>query len=338
MKTINLKVFVVFVLYLIIPMVGTAQQRPQFSQYMVNNQLINPAVTGAYNYTNVQMSFRQQWSGFEGAPRTLVLNGHCAITPSRKLRKALPTIGTIDYEKVNTNSDDRKKYNIKHGIGGLLYLDQTAATSRIMLYGSYAVHVPINEDISISAGLNLGAINWRQNNDKLNPLNDDPVIGNGTVSVVVPDLEFGLWVYSNKFYGGFSAGQLLNNSLSLSNNSGGGGNKLLRHYYATGGYRFILSDNFQLIPSALVKVVGAAPPSIDLNGRVVYKETVWGGLSYRAGDALAALIGFGLGNFEFNYAYDYPTTTISRVTVTTHELTLKYRLGIAKHKFRHNLY
>lgn len=336
MKTVNSKVFVVFVLCLIIPMVGTAQQRPQFSQYMVNNQLINPGVSGAYDYAVVQMSFRQQWAGFEGAPRTLVLNGHSTIAPTRK--KALPTIGTIAYDQLDTNEDKHKNSGIKHGVGGLLYLDQTAATDRIMLYGSYALHIPVNQDIKISAGFNLGIINWRHNNDKLNPLNDDPVIGNGTVSILVPDLEAGIWVYSDKFYGGFSISQLLKGTLPIASNAGGRNNELLMHYYATGGYRFELNNQLQLVPSVLVKVVGAAPPSIDINGRLVYKETVWGGLSYRAGDALAALVGFGLGSFEFNYAYDYPVTTVSRVTIATHELTLKYRLGRRKYKFKHNLF
>ena len=47
-----------------------AQQRPQYTQYIFDNLLLNPAVTGIENYTDVRVGYRNQWNGLEGAPVT----------------------------------------------------------------------------------------------------------------------------------------------------------------------------------------------------------------------------------------------------------------------------
>src|SRR5581483_7837677 len=47
-----------------------AQQKPQYTQYVLNNMLINPAVTGIENYIDVKTGYRSQWTGLQGAPVT----------------------------------------------------------------------------------------------------------------------------------------------------------------------------------------------------------------------------------------------------------------------------
>src|SRR3978361_1652803 len=47
-----------------------AQQKPQYTQYVFNNYLLNPAVTGIENYTDVKAGYRSQWTGLQGAPIT----------------------------------------------------------------------------------------------------------------------------------------------------------------------------------------------------------------------------------------------------------------------------
>ena len=50
-----------------------AQQKPQYTQYVFNNLLLNPAVTGIENYTDVKAGYRTQWTGLSGAPVTSYL-------------------------------------------------------------------------------------------------------------------------------------------------------------------------------------------------------------------------------------------------------------------------
>ena len=51
-----------------------AQQLPIYSQYLFNKYLINPAVAGSDGYTSLNLTTRQQWAGYQGAPQTYSLS------------------------------------------------------------------------------------------------------------------------------------------------------------------------------------------------------------------------------------------------------------------------
>src|SRR5919112_1721208 len=59
-----------------------AQQRPHYTQYILNNFIINPAVAGIENYTDVKISHRHQWVGLDGAPVTTYLTIHGPLKKS----------------------------------------------------------------------------------------------------------------------------------------------------------------------------------------------------------------------------------------------------------------
>ncbi len=315
-----------------------AQQRPQFTQYMVHNMLINPAMAGAYTYTDIRVGYRNQWSGLENAndPRTFFISAN--FTPIGKPRP-LPTIGTVYYhdKKYRTNKDGHIRDfwgGLQHGLGGLLVFDQTSPINRLHFYVNYGLHIPLNEMLKVSLGVQGGLIQYRLDQNELNPLNPDPIIGNGNVNEIVPDLGLGLMVYQpDKFYGGFSIAQLLQNNLDFGDSDG---QDLILHYYLTGGYRWDFSKNapLSLYPSVLLKWQGDAPVSFDLNLRLAYnfkiKNTsryLWGGISYRQEDAVAALVGMSiLNNLELNYSYDLTTSRVSNFSQGTHEISLGLRL------------
>jgi hypothetical protein len=46
-----------------IAVTGFAQQRPHYTQYILNNYILNPAISGIENYTDVKLSARDQWVG-----------------------------------------------------------------------------------------------------------------------------------------------------------------------------------------------------------------------------------------------------------------------------------
>jgi len=50
------------------------QQLPQFTQYMFNDYMINPAVAGTHNYYQIRMNNRYQWVGVPDAPLTNTLS------------------------------------------------------------------------------------------------------------------------------------------------------------------------------------------------------------------------------------------------------------------------
>ncbi|EJF10470.1 hypothetical protein O71_08927 [Pontibacter sp. BAB1700] len=75
-----------------------AQQRPQYSQYMVNNFLLNPALSGIEDYADIRISNRQQWVGLDGAPVTYYASAHMPLNKgaaSTKYAKRSPTMGQV---------------------------------------------------------------------------------------------------------------------------------------------------------------------------------------------------------------------------------------------------
>src|SRR5688572_12749490 len=55
---------------------GYAQQRVQYSQYMFNGLVINPAYAGAEGPLSLTFIQRSQWAGVEGAPATESFSAH----------------------------------------------------------------------------------------------------------------------------------------------------------------------------------------------------------------------------------------------------------------------
>src|SRR5688572_19507765 len=61
---------------------AVAQQRPHYTQYILNQYILNPALTGIENYVDLKISTRDQWAGLNGAPRTSYLSVHGPIGKS----------------------------------------------------------------------------------------------------------------------------------------------------------------------------------------------------------------------------------------------------------------
>ncbi len=346
----HLKRFLAIIFLASLPFSILGQQRPQFTQYMLNNILLNPAIAGAYDYTDLRVGFRNQWTGLDGAPQTFFLSGHGLLNkkPDTIKRSPHPTIGTINYfdTRVAKKSFLQK---VRHGLGGYLVYDEAAVLSRIMFYGIYAIHVPITDRVKASLGIQGGFQQYRQDNDELNPLNPDPAVGTGVSTSFEPDLGIGVWVYTDNFYAGFSTVQLLQNELSFSDVAVDPQNSLFLHYYLTGGYRFqnvFGSPNWQFIPSATVKFLEGDRTSYDLNARLVWARAnqgisdLWFGLSGRYRDAIAGLFGLSVNRWlNFSYSYDYSLTEIRRYNSGTHEISIGLKIPRAgQENYEHNLF
>ena len=56
-----------------------AQQDPQYTQYMYNMNIINPAYTGSTEGLAVGALYRSQWVGLDGGPETFTFNIHSPV-------------------------------------------------------------------------------------------------------------------------------------------------------------------------------------------------------------------------------------------------------------------
>lgn len=275
-----------------------AQQLPQYTQYMLNDLAINPAVAGKDNYADVRSNNRYQWVGMTDAPRTYMLTLHSPLK------------------------------NRHMGLGTHIYTDIVGPTRRVGISLAYAYHIKIAEKTRLSLGLSAGIQQWGIDGHKLHlhDSGDDNLLTQYQTKIV-PDFGAGLYVHNEQWYIGLSAPQLYQSPIKLYE---GGDNKgtLVRHFILNGAYKIKVSDDFKVEPSFLVKYANPTPLEIDLGARVIYQEQIWLGVGYRHHDAITALIGFMYKNYlMIGYSYDYTTTNLKKYSSGTHELMLGLRFS-----------
>lgn len=312
-------------------LMGQAQQKPHYSQYILNQYILNPALTGIENYTDVKLSHRRQWAGLKDAPVTTYFTIHGAL--NKKDYRTTATSFQVDGTNPRGNDywQDYTAAEPHHGIGMQVINDQTGPLRNFSAYATYAYHMGIGARTSLSLGFGAGMFNIGLNADKLNFGNtqvDPAVYNSGMVNVIKPDFMAGLYLYGADYFIGASVQQLMGQSVYFSGKAINGGSKLTPHIFTTAGYRFLLSDDLNLIPSVMAKFVDPLPVQFDLNAKLQYRDFLWAGVGYRKDDGWNGMLGVNVSNtFNISYSYDYTTSALNTVSNGSHEIVLGVLLG-----------
>ena len=313
-------------------MQAKAQQEPHYTQYIINNYIINPAITGIENYTDVKISHRHQWVGLQDAPVTTYLTIH------KPLGKKDDRTTSTSFETPGENPrgrnfwQDYEAAKPHHGIGLKIINDRTGPINRFAGYVSYAYHIGISARTSIAAGFEAGLRNISLDRNKLdfgiaNPI-DPAVYNSGEINSLKPDFGAGIWVYSADYFIGLSAQQIIPQKIYFSGNTVQQQSKLVPHLFATAGSRFFINDDISAIPSIMLKYVQPVPVQFDINTKIQYRDLLWVGAGYRLKDGFAGLVGLNVSNaFNISYSYDYTTSQLNTVSKGTHEIVLGFLLG-----------
>ncbi len=310
-----------------------AQQQPQYTQYIINNYILNPAISGIENYTDVKLSHRHQWVGIQDAPVTTYLTVHMPIgkKDDRQTSTSFSTPG--ENPRGRNFMQDYEAAKPHHGIGLKLLNDRTGPLNHFAGYLSYAYHIGISKQTSIAAGFEAGLRSISLDRNKLdfgssNPI-DPAVYNSGQINTIKPDFGAGVWVYSPRFFAGLSAQQIIPQSVYFSANTvKQQTGKLVPHLFATAGYRFMVTDDISMTPSVMLKYVQPLPVQFDINAKFQYLDLLWVGAGYRFKDGFNAMAGLNVSSlFNVSYSYDYTTSALSTLTKGTHEIILGFLLG-----------
>ncbi len=309
-----------------------AQQQALFSQYMLNGYIYNPALAGMEDYTDVKSSYRKQWLGMPNSPSTMYVSVSAALNQKDLNKEELGSLPMRGASSIRFKTDQPKK--IRHGVGGFIMNDNAALVNKTSAYVGYAIHIPLSQVWYLSAGANAGFAAYTLNKSRLElRQQDDPAFANRNLTAI-PDLNLGLWLYSEKAHFGISSNQLLNNKYSFNrDNSVSVNNQLTNHLYAIGAYKFNISTEFELQPTGMVRFTPGAPISIDLGGKLRYQNGFWVGASYRVdreilGNAFVGLVGFNIYKFiDLSYSFDFATSRIAQGNSASHEIVLGLRLN-----------
>lgn len=281
---------------------ATAQQLPIYTNYLLNNYAYNPAVAGSAKDLVVNINYRNQWVGFDDAPKTFGINLHSGVGKEKKA-----------------------------AVGALLNSDNTGLLSRTSGYLTFAYHVKLNKTYKLGLGVSVGMLQYRIKlyDAKIADTGDELLTGN-ILSNNVFDSNGGLYFYSDKLTIGLSGYQFLGNKITWKDSQ----SNLNPHLFFTAGYMITASKKISVQPSLLIKFSNPVPIQPEFSLRAFYKKMFWVGASYRLHDATSILVGVTTlkDKLTIGYSYDIPSAKIRTYSSGSHEIVLAYQFIKPKRK------
>lgn len=310
----------------------SAQQRPYYTQYILNNFIINPAVAGIENYTDVKLSHRIQWEGLTDAPVTSYFTIQGPLHKSNYPETTATGFQTPgDNPRGNAYWRNYTSAPAHAGIGLTILNDKAGSLNRFMASATYAYHVGLSPKTNLSAGISAGISQLSLNTTNLNfAVPVDPVIANtNNINRIKPDVSAGLWLYSSQYFLGLSIQQIIPDNIYFSNQPVGIiAGKLVPHVFFTGGYRYALSEDITALPSFQIRYIQPLPVGIDVNVKLQYRDLIWTGASFRYNNGFAAMLGININQLvNMGYSYDYSTSYLGTVSKGTHEILIGFLLN-----------
>lgn len=289
------RLFIILFLGFFIQLKVFSQYFPVYSQYMMNGLAINPAYAGSRDVLSGTILYREQWVGFEGAPKIFSLGVHM---PMKNEKVAL---GLIAYNR---------NVGIENSTG---------------LFGNYAFRIRLGKG-KLAFGLKGGFDYYTEQLDKISlhdPSSDAAYEGNKE-HLFLPNFGFGMYFSNSNYFAGVSIPAFLNyNSRGKLANSGLGSYNML----LTGGYLFKISDVFKMKPSTLLKYKYQTSIQYDLNLNAIFfkNDLLWIGASYRNKESVVGLIEIQVSRkLRLGYSYDYSIGPLRGYNSGSHEVMIRY--------------
>lgn len=275
-----------------------AQQEAQFTHYMFNTLAVNSGYAGSREALTVTGLHRSQWVDFPGAPVTQTLTLHSPV------------------------------FNENIGLGLSLVNDKLGANNNTSIYADFAYRIKAGRG-KLAFGLKAG-VNMKNTDLAALELGDqnDQAFGQAQKEVL-PNVGFGLYYYTDRFYLGASTPKLLENEYSSNTVSGSSEvSKDTRHYFLIAGTVINITKNehVKLKPTTFIKITNGAPLDLDFTATFLFRDKFWIGPMARLGDGYGVLLGYNFTDqLSAGYSFDWSTTnTTIDYNHGSHELMLKY--------------
>ncbi|MCD6333045.1 MAG: type IX secretion system membrane protein PorP/SprF [Bacteroidales bacterium] len=319
----NLCLPVLFCLLLLPGNKANGQVNPLTDQYLINPFLMNPAIAGTERYAPLVLNARQQWMGWDGAPASQNITYHTRLrskgifyTPRGFRNKGKNSFGRI-------------------GLGGGFFNYAYGAVSHTGFHLDYSYQIFLGPG-RLSFGVAPLFFQYRLNKSGFvlpDPTIIDPLIAKPSESLWFLDVDAGMHYYTDRFYLGFSAVQLLNSAVKFGQYSFPKQTEvslnpdLATTTYLYSGYRFTFSRNFAFEPSVYLKYNFRNGAGIHLNTLIRVGDSFESGLSYRWKEGFSFLAGVQLDNLQIRYLFEIPFTARVPNRFTSHSVSILLRLG-----------
>ncbi|MEM1324389.1 MAG: type IX secretion system membrane protein PorP/SprF [Bacteroidota bacterium] len=279
-----------------------AQQESIFTQFMYNQQTVNPGYVGSRGIPSLMALYRNQWLGFEGSPENIVLAYDSPFLNDRvgfgisAVRQSVGRFqnlyGNLAYSYGIPVSD---ALTVRIGLQGTAYYNQISLTGDAVIFDDNDMSIFMNSDPAQLKG-NFGA---------------------------------GIYIHSDRFYFGVSSPYFLSNEIGFNDEVDITAFKEA-HYYGLLGVTVPMSEKVELRPAFQGRYVPNAPFQLDANLSVIFNKKFTLGTSYRTGgegtgESIDFLMFLQLSKrMGLGAAYDYTLTEINNYSNGTFELMLRY--------------
>jgi len=280
-----------------------SQQNTQFTQYISNELLVNPAYAGAEEALSISLLSKAQWAGVDGAPNTQSLTAHSLIKSN------------------------------KVGLGFTIVNDKIGIHSRINASSSFAYRLELKQNTFLSFGLLAGISQEKSDFGSLsgqvqNP--NDPKLNSTSLSQTNLEVGSGVYLITPRLNMGISMPNMLyKNEPSDSISS----SLLNNNIFFIFRYSIPITNNFVLKPGLLMRYTNGLPLYMDINIATVVNNVLLVGISYRYKESINPIIQAKITpQFKIGYAFDYPIANESSFGSNSHEFMVSYLFSFSKHK------
>ncbi len=275
-----------------------SQQDVQYTQYMYNMSVINPAyTTNNIGVVNIGALHRTQWVGVVGSPKSSNIFVHAPI--NEKIE--------IGFSLINDNLGDIVKEN--------------------NLFADFAYKLDLEENGTLSFGIKAGVTFFDVNFDgfvlESGSISTDPDFAD-TINQSFFNIGTGVYYNTDTYYIGLSIPNILK-AKHLERNNGKYQGTEQAHVFLTGGYVFNINNQFKIKPAFMAKAVKGSPIALDITTNVLYNNKFELGVGYRLEDAFIGMVNFrATPELRVGYAYDYTLSNLSPFSSGSHEVFILY--------------
>jgi type IX secretion system PorP/SprF family membrane protein len=272
------------VLFIFFAGILQAQQNVQYTQFMLNDYGLNPAIAGSSRGYMFMVGRRVQWAGFAGAPES----NFASVTKA---------FGKKGYKR------------FWHGVGAYVEQDKFGIFSNKSVSASYAIHLKLTSKYYLSFGLAGGIKSYAVTNTVYDEY--DPALMTRAPQVIIHDFVPGAYLYSKKIIAGIAVRNLYKNTLTQGNKEIGTNGRLIPNIYFTVARKYVSPGyDFIFVPAIHLQTSLTSIPVPNFNCMVYYRKRVGFGITYRMHDAVAGMLQIRIfSNVVIGFAYDY---TISK--------------------------
>ncbi len=270
-----------------------SQDLPIYNHYYSNPFFYNPSFAKS-KQSELNLLYRQQWTGLEGAPKFSYLT--LTVPISKRMGFGLNV------------------YNNKRGV---------ITTTSAQLALSYKVQ--LGNLTSLSFGFSAGA---GRNALDMNQVDlNDPVVARLLSRSFYLEGQAGVNFKHQNLTLAFSMPQVFDQAIVSSNDLQSVAVNPFRATISSISYKLQLSGSFSFQPVLMYKM-NKNNSQLEGYGVFYMKDVFWLGGSYKQNYSTGALIGFQIGSvMQIGYSYEFAASQISELNFSTHEFRVSFNLG-----------